>query len=179
MDDVVTILMIVAYLGYSFYRASQKRKAAREKAAGRTETQEPIEESVASPSQSRPARPVGKSIEQMLEELVMDKPAREIIIERDPWDERSAETIPQQPFRHLEEDYSLEREIIRYTPIEVNESLESSSDNRRMTIDTPALEVERQENQLPPDLRWLFGPEGNFDLRKAVVYSEIINRPYA
>lgn len=175
MDDVVTVLMIVAYLGYSFYRASQKRKAAREKAAAKEESrQQPAMEQPV-----RPVKPVGKTIEQMLEELVMEKAPKEVVLEEDPWEAQSAETIPEVPLRPIEQDFSLEREPIRYKPIEVIESLENNPDNIRMTFDSNPIGVTTHHMDMVPDLAWLYGPDGRIDLRKAVIYSEILNRPYA
>lgn len=160
MDELYIVLAIL-YLGYYIYRAVKKSQASKAK-GGQVAPAEP--------------KPKGK-FEVLLEELLtgeqkaprpsFDPEPAEEEYEYEPeprsreWENQpvSLETIPKKEyFTYETPDYSSQSHLTRHvqsvhamtTPLTVRDA---------------------------PDLDWLF-EDGAFDLRKAVIYSEILQRPY-
>lgn len=164
MEDVITILLIVLWVGFSLYNAARKRKKAQEKSA---------------PSTSRPAR---KTIEQMLEDLINEKkqevmPEEEevIVMEDDNPYEREVKPLFETSTKAF--TYEAESFIKPAKSMEVMESYESNFESFRLTSDKTHNRSEHSKSD-QMDIGWLFDDEGGIDLKRAVVYYEILHRPY-
>jgi hypothetical protein len=152
MEDLIYLVILIAWAVFAFYRHSQKKKAAARSA----------EQAPAKPQPTNESR--GKSWEEIL----------------------FGEEIPEEHEIELEQEveYSERKKTTAYEPISLEqkymqrkiESLEDPLVQQRMEKEKPIL---LEDDGVGSD-KYRSGEDflSDFDLRKAVIFSEILNRPY-
>ena len=152
MEDLIYLIILIAWAVFAFYRQSQKKKAAARAAQARPEAPEPEPE------------PTTRSWEEILfgEEEVMET-------EPEPMPQEEPERWPGRSARgpvSLEQMYMQRR----------MESLEDPRVQRRLEEEKKGLPEEVEDSLEPVEEREHLLKD--FDLRKAIIYSEILRRPY-
>jgi hypothetical protein len=153
MEDLIYLVILIAWAVFAFYRQSQKKKAAARAAESKPAPPPPSYE------------PKGKSWEEILfGEEVTEEHEIELEPEPEPDFRKDKRTIAYEPIS-LEQKY-MQRKI---------ESLEDPKVQERMEREKSIL-LEEEEEEFRALDRDNFLKD--FDLRKAVILSEILNRPY-
>jgi hypothetical protein len=151
MEDLIYLVILIAWAVFAFYRQSQKKKRAAEKAAG-----------------SEPVVPQTDQKQRNWEEILFGDESYE---EMEPDEELQAEPAARMT-RQSREPLSLEQ---KYMPGKA-ESLEDPRVQRQMEREKKIVLEEQDEHE--ESLQKQDHPLKDFDLRKAVIYSEILRRPY-
>lgn len=155
MEDLIYILLGIAWIIYAAYRANQKqKKKASAPAQTKAQPQQPTYE-------KRP-----KPIETIFREILEDEESleRQYIPEGESYDEIAIKDL------ELEKrQFSKPKKILETIPTE--EGVGSIDYSRMFSgFSTDVIPEETRESSIRDDL--------DFDLRKAVIYAEILNRPY-
>ncbi len=186
MDDLIYFLFLIAWLAFSFYQQSAKKKKKQEqmRAEREREQQEENFEGYEQGNLSEESQPVEAVSREQKPERDFKKTLEEILLgeefsaEISPEPEQSRpqprtdQALPDQGFEFRKNDYQ------KYYDDEMLEgSLEDMEKKPQKLEDTIK---EREEDMV---LLEDHGEEDNyeksdFDLRKAIIYSEIINRRY-
>lgn len=151
MEDFIYLIILVAWAVFAFYRQSQKKKAAAKAA------QDPP-----------PAKPVIEEKQRSWEDILFgEEVPEEHVLEAE-----QEEVQPQWQRTAEYQPVSLEQMYMQRKA----ESLEDPSVQERMEKEKPILleEDEAKEKGIGKQHPLL----KDFDLRKAVIYSEILRRPY-
>lgn len=150
MEDLIYFILLIAWVVYAFYRRSQKKSA---RAAGPVSGREPE-------GDSRPQPTLEDILFGEEEEIPSAKPYRG----KTPWIDEG-EYTPQPVETSFEREYNL-RGISS-----VEERIVSAKSNEIRLSDLKNDEISEHEHMKETD-------HEIFDPRKAVIYSEILNRPY-
>jgi hypothetical protein len=150
MDDLIYILLLVAWVAYSIYNAKQKKKQ-KEMERRTTSEPKPVYE------QSQPEKPQRS----VFEELFGEGPFNELP-ETEEEEESFVEEIPEIPHSY-----------IPYKPISLEEVPEQD-----FHIGTRMHTISDEEDDDPEPVVKLPTYGKDFDLRKAVIYSTILEQPY-
>jgi len=171
MDDFIYFLLVIGWLGYSIYRQSEKKK--RLLAERRSVQQDPAVPDFSAPvvtdESSSNAAPVVPDFKKTLEEFLLGK---QLSLEDVTQNEaQSLEVIPEQVVS--DED--------RYQNYTAAEGISKSSWYEN--TETQALMVDEKQIGPKNDLMLCDEEESyhfwdEFDLRNAVIYSEILNRRF-
>ena len=154
MEDLIYLVLLIAWAVFAFYRQSQKKKAAARSAESKPAPPPPESE------------PSGKSWEEI---LFGEEVPEEHEIEYEP--EKQVELASAKKTAAFE-PISLEQKYMR----QKIESLEDPLVQERMGKGKPILlEDDEDQQKGVMDLDTFMK---DFDLRKAIIFSEIINRPY-
>ncbi len=175
MDEYLYILFLVAWLAFSIYQQNQKKKR-KEAAKKLARPQEHVEEYDIQQQQTQEqtiARPVGQEkpkpeYQKVLEEILLGK---QISFETTPDEE--VQSIEGSPFTEYPQENrypkSFEKDtkkpLTNWSGSEI-EYLEKETENIEKEI---VMHGEEEENNLI---------EHHFNLRNAIIYSEILNRKY-
>jgi len=151
MEDFIYVIILVAWVAFAIYRQSQKKKAAKKPHP--------------TPSQANsPGEPTFKSLEDILfgKETTVPEPAE------------SQEIL--EPEMSLEMDYeeplSLEETYMRRLNEEAEKQEVQDQQVAEKIVEKEVLK-EEEDTSLQKS-----NPLDDFDLRKAVIFSEILRRPY-
>lgn len=171
MDDFLYFLLLIGWLGYSFYKQSEKKKKllAQRKAS----ESEPVNPSAQNPESFREfqEKPVvtEPDFAKSLEEILLGKTENESLEEIPESEAQSLETIPEPVNRYSEPN---KKEITKQT-FWFNEA---EADVLRTVPELTSLEPEtvmiEEDSFVGQELH-------HFNLRSAVIYSEILNRKYS
>jgi rRNA maturation protein Nop10 len=170
MDDFIYFLLVIGWLGYSFYKQSEKKK--RQQAARNIEQQ--------SGSMPEQPAPVYAEREQKSTEVPTQPDFRKTIEEFLLGEEQTLEEIPQNGPQSLEAipepAFSDENKYQKYSYVETSQQPEW----QQKMNDTGDKETYRAGNEKAAVFVEEEGDEfwEGFNLRKAVIYSEILNRKY-
>ncbi|MDK2909848.1 MAG: hypothetical protein PWR20_1415 [Bacteroidales bacterium] len=178
MDDLLTILLVVGWMVLGIYQNSrkQKKRAETKRQAAERERQRSSPQSgpvypSTRPQENRPQKPLIEetenfpqepNLEEVLGEL-LGMPAKPKPVAK-PREPKPVETVKAEPYSPL-----------AYTPLveQINkpqyESIEFREEHQ-----TPGYHIQDAEN-----VQWSHPELEGFDLRKAVIYSAILNRPYS
>jgi hypothetical protein len=156
MEDLIYLIILIAWAAFAFYRHSQKKKAAARKA-----------ESASAPAYPEPEPSTGqkdKSWEEILfGEEIPEEHELEMEVEKElPTMEKTA---PYQPVS-LEQMY-MQRKIESLEDPAVQKELEKQKSELLKGEDSKKQIADKKDH-----------PMKDFDLRKAVIYAEILRRPY-
>lgn len=179
MDDLLTILLVVGWMVLGIYQNSrkQKKRAEAKRQAAERERQRnsppsgPVYQTTR-PQENRPQKPPSwrkqkislqePNLEEVLGEL-LGMPAKPKPVAK-PRESKPVETAKAEPYSPL-----------AYTPLieQINkpqyESIEFREEHK-----TPGYHIQDTGN-----VQWTHPELEGFDLRKAVIYSAILNRPYS
>jgi hypothetical protein len=160
MDDLIYILALVAWVGYAFYKNSKKVK---KNMPGRQE------------AESAPQKPDFRTL---LEEMLMGEEARQA-----PWTEQ------QPPVTKGAYEYGNYEDVLEKIPEGPYETFENQSLEtvESLEVADPERAVMYNYNESLQQMSPIYADTGTeegrvreaFDLRKAVIYSAVLNRPYA
>lgn len=176
MDDYVYFLLLIGWLAFSFYQQSVKKKKKQEQlraAQQRQHENQYGEEEVQTPDYSTKGQEARPNFKRTLQEILLGE---QLSLENIPENEaQSLETIPS----HKEDDLNSRSENENIFQKYYDEVMISNPDND--------IEQAPQENEgiafgllSPEDGVFEDNKDENyFDLRKAVIYSEILNKRYA
>jgi hypothetical protein len=170
MDDILYFLLLIGWLGYSFYKQSEKRKKllAQRKAV----ESEPVNPSAQYPEsfkefQDKPVE-TEPDFAKSLEEILLGKPENE-----------SLEEIPEMEAQSLE---TIQEPVNRYSDLNKKEIAKQSFwfNEAEVKRTVPELASLEPETVMIEEDASLAGHElHHFNLRSAVIYSEILNRKYS
>lgn len=172
MDDFLYFLLLIGWLGYSFYRQSEKKKKL---LAQKKEVESPPLSTPAQypePGGNYQETPVNTEPDfaKTLEEILLGKTEIESLEEIPESETQSLETI-QEPVLNYEElnESEITGQTFWYNEAEVARNRTAT----KLETEKPEMilmeeETETTANELQP-----------FNLRSAVVYSEILNRKYS
>jgi hypothetical protein len=172
MDDFIYFLLVVGWLGYSIYKQSEKKK--RQQAARQNEqqgnTMSEFPASVETREAPKDKVPSGIDFRKTLEEILLgEQVSMEVIPESEA---QSLEAIPEAAVsdenRYQERTVSENSIQQRWNEIQKN-SFGSSGENSRQSNEEVILQEEEPEKAYFWD---------DFDLRKAILYSEILKPKY-
>jgi len=172
MDDLIYFLLVVGWLGYSIYKQSEKKK--RQQAARQNEQQGNTMSEFPAPFETKEAPtdkvPTGIDFRKTLEEILLGQQvSMEVIPESEA---QSLEAIPEAA---VSDENRFQERSFNETSVQQrwNEILKSSSglsgENYLQSNEEVILQEEESE-------RVYFWEE--FDLRKAILYSEILKPKY-
>lgn len=168
MEDLLYILAVLAWVVYSFYKNSKKARKQRPamKEPGERDSAEPVTEEEAGQKEYPEVRSI---LQELLGEEVVPEP-------------KTAEQR-QQP-RPKPVTAQSDREDRRYESLESGETWDDIYENAGKMPATIAEEQEEIRKEIEADVKKAMKKEETgrgrieFDLRKAVVMSEILHRPY-
>jgi hypothetical protein len=172
MDDFIYFLLVVGWLGYSIYKQSEKKKrqqvARQNEQQGSTVPEYPVP---AETSETPTAKvPTGIDFRKTLEEILLgEQVSMEVIPESEV---QSLEVIPEPA---VSDENRFQERSFNETQVQQkwNEIMATSSglsgENYRQSNEEAVLQEEEHEKAYFWD---------DFDLRKAILYSEILNPKY-
>jgi len=159
MDDLIYILFGIAWIAVAIYRYNQKKKA------GTSPQPQPYEEPEDEPKRFRDAG-------EILEELLLNNQAEP---NPDPFYQELEPPTPKpiEEFQPAGDTYSFENEYDRLGIQSIEEvTLEPDIRTKEFDADSPILleDITNEENRTEKPF--------HIDIKKAVIYSEILNRPH-
>jgi hypothetical protein len=172
MDDLIYFLLVVGWLGYSIYKQSEKKK--RQQVARQNEQQVNTVSEYPVPAETREAPtakvPTGIDFRKTLEEILLGQQvSMEVIPESEA---QSLEVIPEPA---VSDENRFQERPVNEAPVQQrwneiqNNSSGTTGENYRQSNDEAILHEEEHEKAY-------FWEE--FDLRKAILYSEILKPKY-
>ncbi len=171
MGDYIYFILLAGWLVYSFYQQDQKKKRKAAELQAAKEKQEQIQEYDRDVHEYEEAEKGVPDFKTILEQLLMDE---EKVPATKPQPVEAASSFDEEAIResnefqrYLESDLMKERNLL--------EHLDSSQNRPEYKIESLQNEVILLENDVESVEKQDFR---DFDLRKAVVYSEILNRKY-
>jgi hypothetical protein len=174
MDDLIYFLLVIGWLAFSFYQqAAKKKKAQSKNSAEEYDNSEsyPYESEHEYESQEEEQKPQ-PDFKQMLEEILMGKEAQA---------EKPAPAFDQQKDLDIKEKKAVNKyqqyleEEVSDGPFISQEKIESLEE-RRAALENEMVVAEKDDDDSESFYQ---DRDIDFDLRKAVIYSEILNRRYA
>ncbi len=167
MDDLIYFLLVIGWLGYSFYKQMEKKKL---QAAKKIEySQQTMPENQTTVFDHKVEEQSLPNFRKTLEEILLGETQP---LEQIPQNEvQSLENIPE-PAVSYENQYQTYDIVEKSSPArsnEMNYENHERIDNKHDTLQKEIVLVDEEEK----NLFW-----NGFDLRNAVIYSEILNRKY-
>lgn len=181
MDDIIYFLLLVGWLAFSFYQQSAKKKKKLEEMKAAQERQKSMQDKVeneviyqnethGAPVVAEEKKPDFKSV---LEEILLgEKMSLEDIPEQEA---QSLESIPEAEFSREEEieeqnmyQKYFEREMLSEIKDEAIFQMDKMQDEDDELVISEPVEVHEED----------FNETHAFNLRQAIIYSEILNRRY-
>jgi len=173
MDDFLYFLLLIGWLGYSFYKQSEKKKKllAQKKAA----ESEPVNPSSQNPEplrefQEKPVVITEPDFAKTLEEILLGKTEIESLEEIPENEVQSLETIPE-PVNQYADLNKKEGSNQNFWYNEVETEVQRTT-TEISTEEPESIMIEEDSALMSQELH-------HFNLRSAVVYSEILNRKYS
>lgn len=175
MDDLIYFLLVIGWLAFSFYQQAAKKKKAQTKTAPREEYDDnesypyEVEQEYESQSEQQQPQP---DFKQILEEILMGKEMQA---------EKTVSTQPQKEEMSRKEKKEVNiyqqylEEEVSEGPFISEEKIESLEE-RRAALENEMVVAEKDDDE---NSSFYQDRDIDFDLRKAVIYSEILNRRYA
>lgn len=165
MEDFIYILLGIAWIGFTIYNQQKKLKQKQERAAQKSKPSGVSEAHAYEPPPEKE-----KSFLEKLMEEISDEPVE------DPIQRHFTEDEPQQTYQGFNKAESVERAKSVGDIIENNSALSKEYFKRTEKNDIKDQEEEEEFTYYEPEnyVEYL----ADFDLRKAVIYSAILERPY-
>lgn len=181
MDDILYFLLLIGWLAFSFYQQSAKKKKQQEAQRKSAATQEEQEE-ISAPADGRqnraPAEPSRPDFRKTLEEILLggELSSLEEIPEQEA---QSLETIPSKQEKRDNRYQDFYNREVSSDSIWYDKDTESP-EKLEEKIEELEKEMVLQEDDTLEDEAYGPGVETSqwFDLRKAVIYAEILNAKY-
>lgn len=180
MDDLLYFLLIIGWLAFSFYQQSVKKKRKQEamEAARRQEMVEDQQGTMGEPMMQEEQPDRRRNFVEDLERMLGGE--AQSLEEIPEYEAQSLETIPE-PAQMTEIDENEEINIYqkyydtRLAPVSEMQGKTEKMEDRRLRLQK---EME-QQLQLVEIAEEPVSGTSHFDLRKAIIYSEILNRKYS
>jgi hypothetical protein len=151
MEDLIYVIVLIAWALFAFYRRSQKKQAGRKLA---TPTPASHDESDPNPM---------PTLEEILFGETEDKPGKRVPQTIAPYEEGNFSPQLDEP------EFAREYRRAGIASVEVNKTKAESLKINRSEI---------QKNEISDEVDMKGSSDEAFDIRKAVIYAEILNRPY-
>ncbi len=152
MDDFIYLLVLIAWAVFAYYRRSQKKADEARKAASRRQVSEPEERTMPT-----------------LEEILMGE-------EYYPEEQPATKPLPKAPVFRMEPTSPAETVFEREYNLRGITSIEEL--DRPAPVD-PDRKPSITEEDIYEEMQPVYASEIRNNLRQAVIYAEILNRPYA
>jgi cell division protein FtsN len=150
MDDLYTIIMFVAFIAYSIYRSTQKAK-----------------KKAATPQPSSESKPVKELFETLFGEVLDDEPTPRPVPTRQPL----ADELPRSLKEYYYERQSSKEKYVRPVYDDFNRPKRTSL--KTVVQSTKSSSDSKQPSRISQMLK---NDENN--LRKAIIYQNLLERPY-
>jgi hypothetical protein len=151
MEDLIYIIVLIAWALYAFYRRSQKKQAGRK---------------IAGPAPERAGEQDQDPLP-TLEEILFGETEKSI-------GRGIHQTVP----TYEEGSYSPKMEEPEFAREYQRKGIESVELNSLKAASNKITRSEIQKNEISDELNMKESSDEAFDIRKAVIYAEILNRPY-
>lgn len=186
MDDFIYFLLLIAWLAFSFYQQSVKKKKRQEQMRAAREREQNQPQELTSEDQVRDREPLPKQVQpqeegqdfrKTLEEILMGEGFREKEYSR-PFREEAETAATWQ--ESVENESERKKNVFqKYYDEEMLEGSQETENLEQEKLENKIEELE-QEMTLEENEKPMVTEESKscFDLRKAVIYSEILNRRY-
>lgn len=182
MEDIIYILIGIAWIGFSLYNSQRKLKQKQEKARQARQASDEKTSKYDEPSKPR------SFIDSLLAEFEEKASPKETIYETQPTPQEEPDSFKEIVRKKREADYHSIQSVENYESIEnvvEDNSILSTNyfDRNKETKDkkqkddkvkSKNFEAEFVENQISEDEHDF---DFDFDLRQAIIYSEILNKP--
>jgi len=184
MDDFIYFLFLIAWLAFSFYQQGVKKKKRQEQMKAAREREQQIQEELTQEDSAREYQPVEEAPRKSEPQPDFRKTLEDILLGEEADAEETPQPVERKDAKQQETNTMQtrsEQDKNIYQKYFDDEMLEGSQENLNTEPEKLEDKIEELEEEMvlqEEDTIEEPAEKTQFDLRKAVIYSEILNRRY-